>query len=104
MIGLGKWKMDVNIPFLKVEPILTIAEKDGKYEFSVDAQGFGITPQVNLTEVTEENGNTLRIKAQVPMLNVGDVSGVLTFEGTFCKGEAEVPMLGKMTVKGERVG
>ena len=104
MIGLGKWKMDVSIPFLKADPILTIGEKDGKYEFTVDAQGFGITPSLNLTDVREENGNTLRIKAQIPMLNVGEASGVLTFEGTFCRGELEVPMMGKIAVKGERVG
>lgn len=104
MIGLGKWKLDVSVPFLKADPILTIGEKNGKYEFTIDAQGFGITPALNLVDVREEDGNTLRIKAQVPMLNIGDLSGTLTFEGMFCKGEIEVPVMGKIAVKGERVG
>ncbi len=104
MIGLGKWKLNVAVPFLKADPILTIAEKNGKYEFTIDAQGFGITPALNLVDVREENANTLRVKAQVPMLNIGDLSGVLTFEGAFCSGDIEVPMMGKIAVKGERVG
>lgn len=104
MIGLGKWKLNVSVPFLKADPILTISDKNGQYEFTVDAQGFGITPAINLVDTREENGNTLRVKAQIPMLNLGDIEGTLTFEGMFCKGELNMPMMGKITVSGERVG
>lgn len=104
MIGLGKWKLNVSIPFLKADPILTIADKNGQYEFSIDASGFGITPAINLVSTKEENGNTLRVKAQIPMLNLGNVEGTLTFEGMFCTGELTIPMMGKISVKGERVG
>ena len=104
MIGLGKWKLSVAIPMLKADPILTISDKDGNYEFTVDVQGFGITPALNLINVEEENGDTLRVKAQIPMLNLGQISALIRFSGAYCTGEAEIPMLGKITVKGERVG
>ena len=104
MIGLGKWKLNISIPFLKADPVLTISDNNGQYEFSVDVQGFGVTPAINLVKVTEENGNTLRVKAEIPMLNIPDVEGALTFEGMFCKGEVMVPMLGKVSATGERVG
>lgn len=104
MIGIGKWKLNVTVPFIKGDPILTIADNEGKYEFTVDSQGFGITPALHLVEAREENSNTLRIKAQVPMLNVGDISGTLTFEGMYVKGEMEIPLIGKIAIKGERIG
>ncbi len=103
MIGLGKWSLDISVPFLKVQPILTIADKNGKYEFSVDASGFGVTPELNLISTIEE-GNTLRVKGTIPMLNLGDLEGTITFEGMYCTGEMTVPMLGKITVKGVKVG
>jgi len=104
MIGLGKWKLNVSVPFLKSDPILIITDKNGQYEFTIDAQGFGITPAINLVNVKEENANTLRITAQIPMLNLGNLEGALTFEGMFCTGEITIPMLGRVSIKGERVG
>ena len=62
-----------------------------------------IRTAINLVNTVEE-GNTLKIRAQVPMLNLGDLEGMITFEGVHCTGEVNVPMLGKITVKGVRVG
>ena len=103
MIGLGKWQLDVSVPMLKVQPILTISDNNGKYEFTVDASGFGITPAINLVNTVEE-GNTLKVRAQVPMLNLCDVEGKISFEGVHCTGEVNVPMIGKITIRGVRVG
>ena len=103
MIGLGKWNLDVSIPLVKVNPILTISNNNGNYDFTIDLGGFGASPAVNLLTVTEQ-GNTLFIKHTIPMLNSGELDASLTFEGMYCKGVLEIPMLGKITVKGVKVG
>ncbi len=103
MIGLGKWNLDVQLPFLKMQPVLTIEDKNGGYSFTIDSNGFGMTPAINLISVTEE-GNTLIVKHMIPMLSAGEIDARLTFEGLNCRGELELPMVGKVTFKGVKVG
>lgn len=103
MIGLGKWSIDVQLPFLKVQPVLTISDNNGAYGFTIDSNGFGITPAVNLVSVAEE-GNLLVVKHQIPMLSTGDIEARLTFEGSYCRGEMDIPMMGKISFKGVKVG
>ncbi|NLL63876.1 MAG: hypothetical protein GX241_06580 [Ruminococcaceae bacterium] len=103
MVGLGKWKLDVSLPLLRVQPVLTIEDKNGQYAFTVDASGFGISPEIHLLEAKEDE-NSLVIKAQLPMLNTGDVEARLNFDEVTCIGEVNVPMFGKVTVKGVKVG
>ena len=103
MIGLGKWSLDIQLPFLKVQPVLTISDNDGKYGFTIDSNGFGLTPAINLVSVSESE-NSLIVKHQIPMLSAGDLEAKLTFEGSYLRGEMEVPMVGKITFKGVKVG
>lgn len=103
MIGLGKWSLDIQLPFLKVQPVLTISDNDGKYGFTIDSNGFGLTPAINLVSVSESE-NSLIVKHQIPMLSAGDLEARLTFEGSYLRGEMEIPMVGKITFKGVKVG
>lgn len=103
MIGLGKWSLDIQIPFLKVQPVLTISDNNGQYGFTIDSNGFGMTPAINLVSVKEEE-NILVVKHQIPMISAGDLEARLTFEGSYLRGEMEIPMLGKVTFKGVKVG
>lgn len=103
MIGLGKWSLDIQLPFLKVQPVLTISDNDGKYGFTIDSNGFGLTPAINLVSVSESE-NSLIVKHQIPMLSAGDLEAKLTFEGSYLRGEMEIPMVGKITFKGVKVG
>ena len=103
MIGLGKWSLDIQLPFLKVQPVLTISDNDGKYGFTIDSNGFGLTPAINLVSVSESE-NSLIVKHQIPMLSAGDLDARLTFEGRYLRGETEIPMVGKVTFKGVKVG
>lgn len=103
MIGLGKWSLDIQLPFLKVQPVLTISDNDGKYGFTIDSNGFGLTPAINLVSVSESE-NSLIVKHQIPMLSAGDLEARLTFEGSYLRGEMEIPMVGKVTFKGVKVG
>lgn len=103
MIGLGKWSLDVAVPMVKVNPMLIISEENGQYNFTIDIGGFGASPAVNLLECREE-GNTLYIRHEIPMMNSGALSAILTFDGVYCKGTVEIPMLGKVTVNGVKAG
>ena len=91
------------MPYLKVQPVLTISDNDGKYGFTIDSNGFGLTPAINLVSVSESE-NSLIVKHQIPMLSAGDLEAKLTFEGSYLRGEMEVPMVGKITFKGVKVG
>ncbi len=104
MIGVGKWSLDVAVPFLKVSPVLTIGYENGEYNFNIDASGFGVAPAVNLISVEEVEPNILKITHTIPMLSNGTLEAELSFEGMYCKGVLEIPMLGKITVKGVKVG
>lgn len=103
MLGIGRWSLDIAIPLVKVNPMLIIEDNNGEYNFSVDIGGFGASPAVNLISC-EEEGNTLHIKHTIPMLTNGTVEASLTFDGMYCKGVLEIPMLGKITVNGVKVG
>lgn len=104
MIGVGKWSLDVAIPFVKVSPVLTIGYENNEYTFTVDVSGFGASPAVNLIAVEEIQPNKLKITHTIPMLTNGVLEAEITFEGMYCKGVLEIPMLGKVTVKGVKVG
>lgn len=38
------------------------------------------------------------------MMNSGALNAILTFDGNYCKGTVEIPMLGKVTVNGVKAG
>lgn len=103
MIGLGKWSLDVQLPFVKVQPVLTISDNSGEYSFTIDSNGFGLTPAINLVSVSESE-NSLVVKHQIPVVTTGDLEAKLTFEGSYLRGEMELPMVGKITFKGVKVG
>ena len=96
MIGLGKWKLDISIPLMKVNPVLTISEKDGKYNLFLDIGGFGVSPEAKLISC-KEDGNVLHIEQN-------SLNAAISFDGMYCKGEIEIPMFGKISVNGERIG
>ncbi|MDD6807746.1 MAG: hypothetical protein PUD72_04775 [Oscillospiraceae bacterium] len=104
MIGIGKWSLDVAIPFLKVSPVLTIGNENNEYTFTIDVSGFGASPAVNLISVEEVMPNKLKVTHTIPMITNGALEAELVFDGMYCKGTLEIPMLGKVTVKGVKVG
>ena len=103
MIGIGKWECSVDTMMFRGEGIVTIADKNGEYDFAVEAKGVKM-PQYSIDSVTEE-GNTLSAVVTTPMLPGKEVPIQMTFDGDVFTGFAKIPLLGKIKFKnGPRIG
>lgn len=104
MIGLGKWSFNMDLPFIQVNPTVIIADNNGQYAITASLGTVSAEPATQILDV-QESGNSLIFKMSYPLFNVaGDIHAVLTFDGNTCKGTAEIPMLGKISVLGTREG
>ena len=99
MIGLGKWECKVDTMFYKGTITIEISDNNGEYAFVFGAEGTPI-PEVNVTEVHEENGNTLVGTGTTPMLPGKELVATMTFtDDDHFDGSLKVPFLGKIKVK-----
>lgn len=97
MIGIGKWACNVDTMMFRGEGVLTIADNNGAYDFTVEAKGVKM-PQYSIGNITED-GNTLSAIVTTPMLPGKEVPIELTFDGDTFTGFAKIPLLGKIKFK-----
>ena len=103
MIGLGNWSVSIDTMMFRGDAVLTIADKDGDYDFSVQVDKIEKMPPYTIESVTEE-GDTLTIVITTPMMSGKQITASMTFEGDTLTGFAKVPLLGKIKFKnGHRV-
>ena len=103
MIGLGNWSVSIDTMMFRGDAVLTIADKDGAYDFSVQVAKLEKMPPYAIESVTED-GDTLTIVITTPMLSGKQITANMTFEGDTLTGFAKVPLLGKIKFKnGHRV-
>ena len=103
MIGLGSWSVSIDTMMFRGDAVLTIADKDGAYDFAVKVDKLEKMPPYTVESVTEE-GDTLLLVVTTPMLNGKQIALNMTFDGDTLTGFAKVPLLGKIKLKnGHRV-
>ncbi len=99
MIGLGKYKADINNMFFKGEAVFELKDNNGKYDIEIELEDKDIDmPEINITDVEEED-NTLTAKASSPMFPGKEVDLCLTFEDGKCNGFLKIPFVGKVKIK-----
>ncbi|MBO5895654.1 MAG: hypothetical protein J6Q83_00010 [Clostridia bacterium] len=99
MIGLGKYKADINNMFFKGEAIFELKDNNGKYEIEIELEDKDIEmPDINIVDA-EEDGNTLTAKATSPEFPGKAVDVSLTFEDEKCNGFLKIPFVGKVKIK-----
>ena len=104
MIGLGNWGVSIDTMMFRGDAVLTIADKNGTYDFSVKVEKIEKMPPYTIDSVTEEGDNTLVLVISTPMMNGKQITANLTFDGDTLTGFAKVPLLGKIKFKnGHRV-
>ena len=99
MIGLGKWVGQVNTVFFGGKISVSILDKDGSYDFSIELpENVKSLPDVHFHDVKEE-GNTLSAVAEVGMLPGKTIDISLTFDGDTMNGLLKVPFIGKVRLE-----
>ena len=103
MIGIGKWKFNVDTMFYRGEAYLIISEKDGKPDIELDLPGQQV-PDFAVSGL-EYEGSTVTGMIQTSMLKGKDIPFSCTFEGDTANGFLKIPFIGKVKLNnGERVG
>ena len=103
MIGIGKWKFNVDTMFYRGEAFLVISEKDGAPDIELDLPGQQV-PDFAVSDLAYE-GNTVTGNIQTSMLKGKNIPFSCTFEGDTANGFLKIPFIGKVKLNnGERVG
>lgn len=99
MIGIGKWKFNINTFFFKGDVYLTIEDNNGKYKFTPEFPGYDGKLVYTLEEVNE-NGNSLYVRGSSAMVPaVKSVAATFFFEGDKCRFVSDLPFIGHIEVK-----
>lgn len=99
MIGLGKYKVNINNMFFKGEAIFELKDNNGKYDIEIELEDKDIDmPDIDIVD-TEEDDNTLTAKATSPEFPGKAVDICLTFENDKCNGFLKIPFVGKVKIK-----
>ena len=98
MIGVGKYKVNIDHMFFQGEAIFEIEYENGKYEFEIEIENADFDFDIDITEA-EEDGNTLYAKATVAILPGKTIDVNLTFEDDKCNGFLKIPFVGKIKIK-----
>lgn len=105
MIGLGKWKTDIDTIFFTGTAVLVIGEKDGKYTMSLELpDGDGDIPEIAVLKA-EEDDDTLIAEVTADVMNGKAIDVSLTFKDDVCNGFLKIPFIGKIKIRNaEKVG
>ena len=102
MLGLGKWKFQLDTMFYRGSAVLTVGEKDGEYDIGIDLVDMNI-PEFSYENLQAE-GNTVTGVAHTDLLKGKDIPFSLTFEDGKANGFLKVPFMGKIKLKdGENI-
>lgn len=96
MIGLGKWRCNVDTMFFSGDVELTVKDNNGEYGFELDLPGIDI-PDYQIKSV-EEDGNNVKAVVYIPALGK-DADLNVTFDGDSFSGVLKIPFLGKVKLK-----
>lgn len=99
MLGIGKYKAQINNMFFKGEAIFELKDKGGKYDIEIELEDADVDmPEIIISDTAEED-NTLTAKATSPMFPGKEVDICLTFEDDKCNGFLKIPFVGKVKIK-----
>ncbi len=98
MIGIGKYKVNIDHMFYRGEAVFEIDYKDGNYELEIEVDDADIDLDVTIIEA-EEDDDTLDAKAAVPLLPGKEIDIHLTFDDEGCSGYLKIPFVGKIKIK-----
>jgi len=102
MLGLGKWKLNVNTRFYSGDVFLIIGEKDGEYDIYAEFPS-GKKPDFRFSKLQAE-GSTLTGVAQHSLLQGNMLPFSATFEDDTVSGSLDVPFVGMIKfTNGEKV-
>jgi len=103
MVGLGKWKFFVDTMFYRGDAVLTVGDKNGKYDISIDLPGIDV-PDFTISDM-QADGNTVTGNVQTSLLKGKDIPFSCTFDGDTANGFLKVPFMGKVALKeGKKIG
>ncbi len=105
MIGLGKWKTDIDTMIFTGTAVLGIGEKDGKYTMELELPGSDdFVPHLTVIKA-EEDDNTLTAEVEADILKGKPIEMSLTFNETEANGYIKIPLVGKIKLRhAEKVG
>ena len=98
MIGVGKYKVNVDHMFFKGEAIFEIEFENDKYEFEIEIENADFDFDIEIVSF-EEDEDTLDAKATVAVLPGKEIDVHLTFEDDKCNGYLKIPFVGKIKIK-----
>ena len=99
MIGLGKYKANINNMFFKGEAVFELLDNNGEYGMNIELKDADFDmPDFAITGA-EEDGDTLTAKATTSLLPGKEIDVSLTFEGDKCNGFLKIPFIGIIKIK-----
>ena len=98
MIGIGKYKVDIDHMFYKGEAVFEISFEDDNYKLEIEIDDANADLDVTITEF-EVDDDTLDAKASVPLIPGKDIDVHLTFDDEGCNGYLKIPFVGKIKIK-----
>ncbi len=105
MIGLGKWKADIDTMVFTGTAVLVIGEKDGKYTMELELPGSdGFVPHLTVINA-EEDDDILTADVEADILKGKTIEISLTFNKTEANGYIKIPLVGKIKLRhAEKIG
>ncbi len=99
MVGLGKYKANINNMFFKGDAIFELENDNGQYELEIELVNADFDmPDFELKDIIED-GDTLNAKATTSLLPGKEIEISLTFENDKCNGFLKIPFVGKVRIK-----
>jgi len=97
MLGLGKWKFQLDTMFYRGDVYLIVGEEDGEYDISIELTGMDI-PEFTYESLQVE-GNTVTGIVHTDLLRGKDIPFGITFEDGAANGFLKIPFMGKIKLK-----
>lgn len=101
MLGVGRWKGQVDHPIYKGEIICNITYESNKYNLAFSIEN-GFFPKVTIIS-SEMRENTLSVIGKVAMFPGMKLNGSVTFDEVSCSGYVTIPFIGNVDFVGELI-